>query len=415
MHTPFPRPMAQISEQAHQTARLEVLPGHDVVGRGQLLLRRAYRVALDGRLLPLPAEPLDGDPRVAEGPSLPLGSNFWPHKERTDLVVRGSAFAPGGAPTTRMTASVEVGTLRREVAVFGRREVHWTASGRIDFGDAEPFLEVPMTWQQAYGGVDFRVWDPELDLDAELGLPLVDHPGLYPRNPFGKGYLVRPEPAPGFELPQLEDPADLLTPERLVTQDPARWWQMPLPACFDWLPALCFPRCLFFADDCEPWFPGPDDRRLPEVARGYVPEGHQALMQGRPLEAGPHALFFQEAAPGLSLAGLKGGEPVRIRGMHPERPELAFALPSFPTVEFTEAGCSQARPVRLHSVICHPAEERVSLVFAADLALRHRYLPGIHHKIPLEVRIDRGPPIGCSTEAPEPISSITSESSQGGL
>src|ERR1035437_3273348 len=107
-----------------------------------------------------------------------------------------------------------------------------------------------------------------------------DHPGLYPRNPVGKGYLVLPDPIEGVELPNLEDPADLLTPERLVTRQPELWFRQPLPWCFEWTVGLTFPRCLYLGLDA--WFPAPDGAPLGEVQRGYIPPNLRRLLPQNP-------------------------------------------------------------------------------------------------------------------------------------
>lgn len=133
-----------------------------------------------------------------------------------------------------------------------------------------------------------------------------DHPGLYPRNPVGKGYMVLPGPIEDLELPNLEDPHDLLTPERLVTGRPENWYRQPLPWCFEWSVGSMFPRSRFLGG--EPWFPPPDGPELPEVARGFCPPGLRGLT-----EDGPEMLgYLQEASLGMTFRRPLAGQPVRI-------------------------------------------------------------------------------------------------------
>ena len=69
-----------------------------------------------------------------------------------------------------------------------------------------------------------------MDLDAAS-------PFRYPRNPAGRGYLVELDPAASdeFLLPQLEDPSDLVTPERLLCDWIESWHRMPLPQATGWV------------------------------------------------------------------------------------------------------------------------------------------------------------------------------------
>ena len=163
----------------------------------------------------------------------------------------------------------------KRIAVFGDRQVSWESSGRVRFGLPAPFETMPVTWERAFGGCDFRVPLPEPLTDG-LKIQLHhDHPGLYPRNPFGRGYAVLPDPVDDFFLPNLEDPDDLLADGRLITGDPRLWYTRPLPWTFDWMHPVAFPRYLYMGLDADAWFPGPQDRTLPEVARGYLRESYR--------------------------------------------------------------------------------------------------------------------------------------------
>ena len=160
-----------------------------------------------------------------------------------------------------------------------------------------------------------------------------DHPGLYPRNPVGKGYLVLPDPVDGIELPNLEDPADMLTAERLIARKPALWYRQPLPWCFEWTVGLTFPRYLFMGVDA--WFPSPDDSALPEVHRGFIPAHlRRQLEKDHDLAAG----YRQEASLGMVLGTPLAGQPVTLTGMHPEEPIITFTVPPAPSIEIEVEG-----------------------------------------------------------------------------
>ena len=65
-----------------------------------------------------------------------------------------------------------------------------------------------------------------------------------PRNPLGRGFAVarRADVLDGLELPNIEDPADLLTPERLCAGEYANWPNQPKPAGLGWAPKTSLPR-----------------------------------------------------------------------------------------------------------------------------------------------------------------------------
>jgi hypothetical protein len=362
-------------------------------GFAYALVKHTYEIKGGRAVLCLP-EPLLFDIWSDEElqPRFPLGSDFWVNKERTDVVICGSAFAPGGRATPSMYVSVQVGGVGKRIAVFGRREVQW-AGGRPRFGRPEPFVEMPLTYQNAFGGLDNRVPIPADQRDdymrlVELGMQF-DHPGLYPRNPIGKGYVVLPEPVPGLELPNLEDPADLLTAERLITHKPELWYRQPLPWCFDWTPGLTFPRYLHVGVD--PWFPSPQDASLPEVRRGFIPANlRQTVEQEQRISAG----YLQEASLGMAVATPLAGQPVVLSGMHPEEPEIRFTLPPAPSIDIHIEGERWAPPPLLTNLVLYPTEKRFTAVYCARTkGLPRVFIPGIHKNIPLSVSINRDAPI----------------------
>ena len=335
-------------------------------------------------------------------PRLVAGTDFWPNKARTDLAVLGSAFAPSGRPVSRLTAAVELAGRRKSIAVFGSRAVTWGSVGGPKIGTAEPFEAMPLGWEHAYGGIDWRVDVPGRD-DVEVASRLlVDHPGMYARNPFGMGFLVEEGAVPDMFMPNLEDPEDLLTADRLVLGDPARWFEQPRPATFSWVNPAVFPRHVFFAADVEPWFPPPTDDSLPEIASGDLPASYRDEMGGRSVEQGADPRFKQAASSGLCFDEALEGQRVKLENLHPARPEIAFDLPpARPRMEFSQEGSAEEAEVRLHSVLVEPSEERVSLLYAASQPLRRPFIVGVHKHIPIQLRVDGAESL--EFEAPVPI------------
>lgn len=333
-------------------------------------------------------------------PRLPAGSDFWFQKAATDVVVRGSAYSPGGAPIERAIASVSIGPLEKELAVFGHREVSWRRDGTPVFSSPEPVDSVPLLYQLAYGGLDARVSigdDERAAYNAQVRAGLAyDHPGLYPRNPVGKGYLVYPGPVDRLELPNLEDPGDLLTPERLVSGGPELWYKQPLPWCFEWCVASVFPRCRFLGT--EPWFPAPDGPDLPEVSRGFFPSGVPGRTRGSPDVLG----YLQEASLGMSVSQPLAGLPVCVRGMNPEHSVITFTVPPPPRVAFEVDSRREAVAARATNLVIYPSEKRLTVTYAAvTSALPRGFVPGVHRDIPIALWVDDDAPL--RYEAPETV------------
>ncbi len=325
-------------------------------------------------------------------PRFPPGSDYWLDKRSTDVVIRGSAFAPAGRPTPSMFVSAQIGRTTKRIAVFGKRLVEWS-HGQPRLGRPEPFTEIPLLYQNAYGGLDNRVPIPaHLEDDymrtVALGMQF-DHPGFYPRNPVGKGYLVLPDPVDGVELPNLEDPADLLCAERLITRKPELWCRQPLPWCFDWTVGLTFPRYLFMGVDA--WFSPPDDSALPEVQRGFIPADlRRKLEKDHDLAAG----YLQEASLGMVVGTPLSGQPITLSGMHPEEPTIRFTVPPAPSIEIEIEGERAALPPLLTNLVIFPAERKLTVVYCAKTkGLARVFIPAIHKNIPLAVRINRDAPI----------------------
>jgi hypothetical protein len=355
----------------------------------------------DGAVALAPPEPLLHDIWNDETlqPRFPEGSDYWFDKPAADVVLRGSVFAPGGRPFQYTTASLKIGDRTKRVAVFGQRFVEWTATGEPRFTTPEAVNKMPLLYQVAYGGLDARVPIPEAvaaDYDILLRAgQAYDHPGLYPRNPVGKGYVALHGAVPGLELPNLEDPSDLLTPERLTQGAPELWYRQPLPCCFEWLNGLVFPRCRYLGLDA--WYPGPETVELPEVARGYLPADFSRQLQASPQLT---VAYRQEASLGLTYASDLSGQRVEIHGMHPEEQSLGFTVPPPPQLHFDLEGNRQPVLARLTNFVIMPNERRFTVTYAAITPLHRVFIPGVHRVIPIAVSVNGDRPVAYQPPLP---------------
>jgi hypothetical protein len=338
--------------------------------------------------------PLSGDfwSESHSGP-IPADTDFFIHKPSSDVVVQGSAYARGGSPFESLEVAVHVGRTSKRAAIFGER-VARLVTGRLIFDAPSPVTSMPVDWHHAYGGMDERVapWRSWMS-------PL-RHPGCYPRNAYGRGYVIGAiDESDTVPLPSVEDPDDLLTPERLLSARPDDWWKQPVPCGFDFMLPSMFPRFTYCLGQ-DALLPSPEDESLPEVRRGFLPHSYRERRRAPgapPIASG----YFQVGTHGMVFNDLTEGTPIRIMNMHPERSSIAFAVPKPPSIEWEIEGQRSQTGVRLLHVICRPNEEKVSFVYATHTTLPRAFIPKIHKYIPVGVRIDGGPLV--SYDAPQPI------------
>jgi hypothetical protein len=336
--------------------RLRVVHGRAEAGCNvfAVLLKRSFAIGGDGTLVRLAQDaPLrdvdaywdDGDPTWS---TVEHESELAAFKPRTDVVVVGHAHAPGGRPVQQLDVGVEVAGVRKVLRVTGERRCVYREGREPAFTEPRPFARMPMRWELAYGGRDER-----------------STPGAefhYPRNPAGRGVAVanRREVVDGLALPCIEDPTDLLVPERVVLGEVGRWNAQPLPQGLGWVPRTCYPRCSFVGA-MPPYVRS--DTVMREEALGWVPRQQVALAMQCRLPSWD-ARFNNGAHPSLQFAPLAGGELVRLANLNPGGGLLAFRLPEGLPRLTLDTG-EGPRPLQsvLHTVSIQPDAGRVDLVW----------------------------------------------------
>ena len=199
-------------------------------------------------------------------------------------------------------------------------------------------------------------------------------PFFYPRNPGGRGYLVEATTAAveALELPNLEHPGDLLTPDRLAAGGTSRWIYQPVPASLGWLDYGAFPRLAWLGvvPDCDE---GADPAKLGEVRFGYCsPElFRQTDAPGQPSFEG-----VQGASLGLRVPHLRGGEPVELLNLTRDRELFRFRLPTSQlalSVDGREGRLLRTDPPVIHSIVVEPDEMRLAIVWRGSAPARRAY------------------------------------------
>jgi hypothetical protein len=279
----------------------------------------------DEQVPPVLADEHYGDPAAS---SVRVPADVALIKPSTDVLLIGSAYAPGGRPVQWLDVTMTAGPLRRIVRVFGDRV--WRAGVTAAATAPQPFERMPLVWERAFGGRD-RTAKGELRGVA--------------RNPVGAGFRAADgeKPLDGLPLPNLEDPDDPIT----------TWKHEPAPAAFAPVAAHWQPRLAHAGTYDDAWQNG----RAP-----YLPHDFDAR-------------FFQLAPDGLvAPAYFIGGEIVDITGATPAG-RLAFRLPALRiAIDYRLDNTTESPPVNLDTVLIEPDAARVILTWRTVLACDKKLL-----------------------------------------
>jgi hypothetical protein len=212
----------------------------------------------------------------------------------------------------------------------------------------------------------------------------------YPRNPTGRGYLVYPneEAFAELKLPNLENPNDLLTPERLCIGDMNNWHLAPVPVAFDWISVSWFPRVALLG--ATPKINGkPAD--IPEVRSGLIPMGlvDYPKDQIMPLLTADHmAQFCRGSSPSLRAPTLSGNESILLQGFHRHAERIVVTLPKERPRMYMAPPLGEAKELQpaLKTIVIDTEENRLVNLWAAQLVLDRPLTEAQQEKIRHSVR-----------------------------
>jgi hypothetical protein len=275
-----------------------------------------------------PADVHRGDPATS---SVRYEADIALVKPFVDVLINGSAFAPGGRPVPSVSVEISIGDLRKELVVSGDR--FWRAG---PFGatvsSPKPFVTLPIVFERAFGGADDRVAD-QTRIVVEA------------RNPVGVGLngVRSRDPSVESELPNVEAPS-----ARMVSKS-----DRPAPAGFSAVGRGWLPRISYAGTYDSDW-----------------------LAQRWPLLPADFDDRFNQCAPAdQQTRMLRGGEPVRLLNMTPNG-NWTFQLPSVNVpVTAIYDGRDAALELKLDTVMIEPDARQVTLTSRVAIAtVRNRGL-----------------------------------------
>jgi hypothetical protein len=298
--------------------------GRDKDGRHEWLvaIKAVFDIFPDGSVAlaneqfkPLLLPEYTGEPGAS---SLRYDVDLVPPKPTTDILVNGTAFAPGGYPSKQFEVGFAIGAVRKALLVRGNRAFHSGLLGRA-FAHIEPVTKVPIIYERAYGGSD--------RIDADPSRQRRDA-----RNPVGCGAVAQTHDCVDPVMPNFE------YPDRLIGDTG--------PAGFGPIDSFWAPRSTWAGTFDESWW----RERFPLVPADWDPR----WLLCSPVDQRP-------------ARHLVGGETVHLHNLTPSGsfqfrlPRLDFRL-STRIKKYTEE-----HQAKLGTVIIEPDYHRVIMVWHSSI------------------------------------------------
>jgi hypothetical protein len=234
------------------------------------------------------------------GRSLRYASDLALFKPFGEVLLTANCHAPYGQPATALDVALNIGPISKKLRVFGDRV--WLRDGHGNFvvEGPVPFLEMPLRWERAFGGLNFAY------------------------NPMGRGIdpWAQADGRKLFYLANIEAPTN---PVLAIDQRPA-------------------PEC--FAPIAPYW--------QPRLGREGTRDQHWATFVA-PLPPRDYDARAAQAAPQDQwLKGYwKGDERIELVNMHPQHPDFVTALPGKRLRLFLEGRFKDGADVEFGEVELH--------------------------------------------------------------
>lgn len=270
------------------------------------------------------ADTFTGEP----GLSAPVyESDYAPVKPRCDVILLGSAYAPGGRPAERVRVSLRVGQMSKQFDVVGNRTWRSDMFG-VTQSRPETFTVMPISYDTAYGGVN------NLDSDSS-------QQEAYPPNLIGRGFFPKSKAAliDGQPLPNTEEPGDPID----------RYTRTYNPMGFGPIGRAWQPR---------PKYAGTYDQNWIDNVFPFLPADFDER-------------YYQCAPLDQQIDPVRGGEEVTLTNLTPQG-RATFRIPRVDVPVTFYLKNYEEKPVSAvaDTMVIEPDRERFLIVWRASLPLR---------------------------------------------
>lgn len=322
----------------------------------------------DSRLIPakapVPVSYVDEfeDPEKPMRTPIVFESDTAFEKTGTDIILRGTAYAPGSKAVPAFTTRLQVGDFVRMLLIQGPRRASFMGSENKPrppiFSKPTPIKQLEISFKYAYGGVTQYALPDGSD---PVNLPC-------PTNPLGLGYVVQaiPELIDGLALPQIEFPDRPLIPQKLV-QDLGNSDMVPLPAGLGFYGKAWMPRVDRLG--VMPYELESTKKLMAQYGRASESPGMPGPVAGfEPPVMQPD--FFSTAAPyNVVKPFLKGNETVVMKNLT-KNGNTSFYLPGItPFIRFDSGNGPNPMEMVLDTLVFLPDQNRVITIFRGSRIL----------------------------------------------
>ncbi|MCG8333994.1 MAG: DUF2169 domain-containing protein, partial [Proteobacteria bacterium] len=253
--------------------------------------------------------------------SLKYDSDLLGPKEKVDVILNGTAYQPGSKPDKDLLVGFKIGDWGKSLKIVGNRL--WDRfMGSTSKTMTQPFTQMAIQYENAYGGVDEEANYQHLQCDF--------------RNNVGQGYASKEKALHGKRLPNIEY-QDFPTKTN---------YKKNKVAGFCAIPNYLKPRIDYAGTYDEQW----QIERAPFFPIDFSP------------------LFFQSAPEDQQLSYLFGGEKVGLFNLTAGKPEFRFSLPELRFNLKTRIGDSSLEhETAIKTVIIEPDHPRLIIVWQSAL------------------------------------------------
>jgi hypothetical protein len=269
------------------------------------------------------ADKFTGEPGLS---AVTAECDWAPHKPRCDILLNGSAYAPGGKPAQRVQVGIKVGAWQKLFTVVGDR--NWRGGPVPRAGTPEPFEVMPISYDRAFGGVDNFHPDP------------AQHRTYLP-NPVGRGYhrLLEPYLVDNTPLPNTEES------DAPVTAPNGDY----RPMSFGAIGRNFLARYPLAGTYDQNW----QDNVFPFLPADFNPA------------------YYQAAPADQQIDKIAGGEQVILLNLTPDgRRDFQLPQAEVPVIFFLHSGAREEMHAAIDSVIIEPDVGCVMMIWRASLSIK---------------------------------------------